>query len=100
MIMSVDTLTISLEGELAEDLRAAADACELSVEEFVQTVLKREAAEAAEALGWTADVEADLAALTDYEETGLGIPWEEVEPWLRSLATDNPLPRPKPRKLK
>ncbi len=99
-LVPADTLNISLSGPLAEDLRAAADACEMPVEDFVRTVLRREAAEAAEALGWNADIAEDLAALKDYDETGMAIPWEEVEPWLQSLTTDNPLPRPQPRKLK
>jgi hypothetical protein len=72
----------------------------MPVETYVRTVLQREAADAAEALGWSESVEQDLADLKDYEKTGEGIPWEEVEPWLKSLATDAPLPRPQPRKLK
>ena len=58
-------------------------------------------AEAAEALGWNEDhsVETDIAALKDYERTGEAIPSEEVFAWLRSLHTDNPLPRPQARKL-
>ena len=98
--MPADTLTISLPAPLAEDLRAAADACGMSVENYVHTVLQREAAEGAEALGWNADIEADLASIRDYEETGVAIPWEEVKPWLESLTTDNPLPRPQPRKMR
>lgn len=99
--MTDDTLTISLPGPLADDIRAAADACGMSVEDYVQTLLKREAAEAAEALGWNEDhsVETDIAALKDYERTGEAIPSEEVFAWLRSLHTDNPLPRPQARKL-
>lgn len=45
-------------------------------------------------------VEEDHAAFEHYERTGMGIPGEEVEAWLRSLTTYNPLPRPRPRKLK
>ena len=37
------------------------------------------------------------AARADYKERG-GIPLEEVEAWLHSLDTDNPLPEPQPRK--
>ncbi len=97
--MPDDGLHIDLDAALAGDLRVAAEACGLSVDDYVRTVLQREAAVAAEALGWNRDVEADLAALRDFEETSMAIPWEEVEPWLESLATDDPLPRPKPRKL-
>ncbi len=98
--MSDAALQFSLDGPLADDIRAAADACDMPVETYVRTVLRREAAEAAEALGWNADIEQDLADLNEYEETGEAIPWEEVEPWLKSLTTDDPLPRPQPRKLK
>ncbi len=37
-------------------------------------------------------------AMADVEARGT-IPWEEVEAWLDSLDTDNPLPEPQPRKL-
>ena len=37
------------------------------------------------------------AARADYKARG-GIPLEEVEAWLDSLDTDNPLPEPQPRK--
>lgn len=94
-----DALTITLQDPLADDLRAAADACDMSVEDFVRRVLQREAEEAAEALGWYEDIEADVAAIADYEETGEAIPAEEVFAYLKSLHTDNPLPPPKARKL-
>lgn len=94
-----DDLTLSLTGPLADDLRAAADACDMPVEEYLQAVLTREAAEAAEALGWDTDIEDDLAAIEDFEESGEAIPMEEVFTWLESLHTDDPLPRPKARKI-
>jgi len=34
-----------------------------------------------------------------YERTGEGVPWNEVEAWVRSWGTENELPKPKPRKL-
>jgi len=100
-MMSTD-LTLSLTGPLADDLRAAADACDMPVEEYLQAVLKREAAEAAEALGWDSapTLEEEEADIADYERTGEAIPMEEVMDYLKSLATDDPLPRPKARKLK
>ncbi len=70
----------------------------LSVEDNVRSVLRREAADAAEALGWNADLAEDIA-FEEFKKTREGIPWEEVKPWLESLATDDPLPRPKARKL-
>ena len=98
--MADGALKLELDGPLAEDLRAAADACDMPVEDYVRSVLQREAAEAAEALGWNHDIAEDIASIEDYEETGMAIPWEEVKPWLESLTTDDPLPRPQPRKLK
>lgn len=91
--------TITLSPELADDLRAAADACEMPFEEYTRRVLEREAHLAAEALGWNRAIDDDLAALDDYDRTGEAIPAEEVFAWLRSLHTDNPLPKPCARKL-
>jgi hypothetical protein len=97
--MPADTLTISIPGPLADEVRAAAQARGLSPEEYVRQQLAWDIALGDDddpALG----VEEDVAAYEDFERTGIGIPGEEVEAWLRSLTTDNPLPRPRPRKLK
>lgn len=94
-----DGNTLTLSPELVEDLRAAAEACDMPFEEYARRVLEREAHLAAEALGWNRSVEDDLAAIGEYEKTGEAIPSEEVFAWLRSLHTDNPLPKPRARKL-
>lgn len=93
-------LTLTVPDATAADLKAAADACDMPLEQFLGRVLEREAAEAAEALGWNHDVSADLAALAEYEEHGEAIPAEEVFAYLKSLHTDDPLPPPKARKLR
>ncbi len=50
--------------------------------------------------GWIGpDLEADRAALDEFQRTRMGVPWEEVEAWMMSWGTDNPLPRPQVRKL-
>lgn len=50
--------------------------------------------------GWIGpDLEADRAALDEFERTRMGVPWEEVEAWMMSWGTDNPLPKPQVRKL-
>lgn len=98
--MPADTLTISIPAPLADEVRAAAEARGLSPEEYVRQQLAWDIAlgddEADPALG----VEEDVAAYEDYKRTGVGIPGDEVVAWLRSLTTDSPLPRPRPRKLK
>lgn len=94
------TLTLSVPDSLADDLRAAADACEMTVEDFVRRVLEQQAEEAAEALGWRHNVEEDVAALDDFEADGEAIPAEEVFAYLKALHTDDPLPPPKARKLR
>jgi hypothetical protein len=97
-----DGNTLTLTPKLVEDLRAAADACDMPFEEYARRVLEREAHLAAEALGWNEDhsIEADLASFEEYERTGEAIPSEEVFAWLKSLHTDNPLPKPQARKLR
>ena len=99
--MPSDALTISLSGPLADDVRAAAEARGLAPEEYVRQQLAWDIAiDADDAEGEALGVEEDIAAFEDYERTGMGIPGEEVDAWLKSLTTDNPLPRPRPRKLK
>lgn len=41
----------------------------------------------------------DARRLADYQETGEGVPWEEVRAWMQSWGTANELPPPKTRKL-
>lgn len=97
--MPADTLTVSIPAPLADEVRAAAQARGLTPEEYVRQQLAWDIAlgdDAEDAFG----VEEDRAAFEEFERTGVGIPGEEVEAWLRSLTTDNPLPRPRPRKLK
>jgi predicted transcriptional regulator len=94
--------TLTLSPDLVEDLRAAADACEMTFEDYARRVLEREAHLAAEALGWNEDrsIETEIASFEEYERTGEAIPAEEVFEWLRSLHTENPLPKPQARKLR
>jgi hypothetical protein len=98
--MPADTLTISLTGSLLDEVRAAAEARGLTPEEYVRQQLAWDIALGEDDAEPAFGVEEDIAAFEDYERTGMGIPGEEVEAWLRSLTTDNPLPRPRPRKLK
>ncbi len=95
-----DTLTISIPAPLADEVRAAAEARGLTPEEYVRQQIAWDIAIGDDDAEPAFSVEEDLAAFEDYERTGMAIPGEEVEAWLRSLTTDNPLPRPRPRKLK
>ena len=98
--MPADTLTISLTGPLADEVRAAAEARGLTPEEYVRQQIAWDIALGDEDAESAIGVEEDHAAFEDFERTGIGIPGEDIEVWLRSLTTDNPLPRPRPRKLK
>lgn len=50
--------------------------------------------------GWVShDLEADRAALDEFERTRMGVPWEEIEAWMMSWGTEAPLSRPPVRKL-
>jgi hypothetical protein len=98
--MPADTLTVSFTGPLLDEVRAAAEARGLTPEEYVRKQLAWDIALSDDDAEPVYGVEEDRAAFEDFEHTGMGIPGEEVEAWLRSLATDNPLPRPRPRKLK
>jgi hypothetical protein len=98
--MPADTLTISLTGPLADEVRAAAAARGLTPEDYVRQQLAWDIALRDDEADPSFGVEEDVAAFEDFERTGMGVPGEEIEAWLRSLTTDNPLPRPRPRKLK
>ncbi len=95
-----DTLTISIPAPLADEVRAAAEARGLTPEEYVRQQIAWDIAIGDDDADPSFGVEEDRAAFEDFERTGVGIPGDEVEAWLRSLSTDNPLPRPRPRKLK
>lgn len=97
-----DALTVSLTGPLADDVRAAAEARGMSPEEYVRLQLAADLALADDEALFDADldIEEDLAAVAEYERDGMAIPGEEILAWLRSIGTDNELPRPLPRKVK
>ena len=100
--MADDALHLAISSPLADDLRAAADACDLSVQDYVRVVLSAEAKRAAEALGWNAsdDPSIDEAIAAEYDRTGIAVPWEEVRDWMRSWGSENELPPPVLRKLR
>lgn len=94
-------LTITLPAPLADDVRAAAEARGLSPEEYVrQQVAMGIAFGDDPALLNDEGLEEDLAAVAEFERSGVGIPWEDVRDWLRSIGTDTELPRPTARKIR
>ncbi|MES1198476.1 MAG: hypothetical protein ABUS48_00655 [Pseudomonadota bacterium] len=98
--MPADTLTISLTGPLADEIRAAAEARGLTPEEYAQLQIAYGIGLDDESYGLADDIAEDVASAEEYDRTGFGVPGDEVVTWLKSLSTDNPLPRPTLRKLK
>lgn len=41
----------------------------------------------------------DARRFADHQETGEGVPWDEVRAWMQSWGSSNELPPPKARKL-
>ena len=90
--MPADTITVSLTGPLADEVRAAAAARGLTPEEYVRQQLAFDIALDAEPGPWDdAGVEEDEAILAEFERTGVGVPWEEVRDWMKSWGTANEL---------
>ncbi|MGE0828493.1 MAG: hypothetical protein AB7O04_03980 [Hyphomonadaceae bacterium] len=98
--MPSDTLTVTLPAALADDLRTAAAARGLTPEEYVRQQLAYDMALGNDSALLSEGAEEDLAAIEEFERTGEAIPAEEVFAWLQSLHTENPLPRPKPHKIR
>jgi hypothetical protein len=45
------------------------------------------------------ELEEDARRLAEFEQTRMGVPWDEVRAWLESWGKPNELPRPTPRKV-
>jgi len=90
-------LTIELDEELAESVRAAAAAKGVAFDMFVRDALE---AHIFAGLEWSDDPDwaIDEKILEHAIRTGDTMPWEEIEPWVRSWGTPNELPPPKWRK--
>ena len=98
--MLAKTPTISMTGPLADEVRATGQARGLTPEDYVRQQLAWDIALGDDDAQASFGVEEDLAAYEDFERTGMGIPGDEVDAWLQSLTTDNPLSRPRPRKMR
>ena len=97
-----DALIVTLPQPLADDVRAAAEARGLSPEEFVRLLLTADLAtgDGLALEGAAFELADDVAAAEAFDRDGVAIPGDEVIPWLRSIGSDQELPRPRPRKLK
>lgn len=86
-----DTITLSLDPETTEQLRRVAAESGESIEAVAQRVLVEAAAGLTDDEGEDDDLRQRIDA---WERTREGVPSAEVHAYLRSLLTDNPLPRP------
>jgi predicted transcriptional regulator len=95
MVGMADTVTLSLDPETAEQLRRVAAESGESLESIAERVL----AEAAAGLAGEEIEDPDLTRRIDaWQGARESVPSDEVHAYLRSLLTDNPLPRPTARR--
>jgi hypothetical protein len=106
--MSAKQRTIEIDARTADLLEARATARGLSVSELLADLaagsellpVDLEAERAAGTGAWAPDVLAeDARRLADFMRTRDGVPWEEVEAWMKSWGTPQELPVPQSRKL-
>jgi predicted transcriptional regulator len=93
------TLILHLDPDTEKRLAEAAAARGLTLEALALEAVQAWT-EAEEFAAFESDTAADEAAIAEFERTGVAIAGEEVLAWLKSLATDNPLPKPEARKLR
>jgi hypothetical protein len=100
--------TIEVDEQTADLLEARAAARGVSVPALLADIASNENALPADlaqmrANGegpWSAEaLQEDARRLAEFERAREGVPWGEVETWLRSWGTPNELPAPKARKL-
>jgi predicted transcriptional regulator len=104
--MADGELTLKLDQALEQRLREMAADEGVTSEELAVQIIAEQLSNRRPGLsedvttGWIGpDLEADRAALDEFQRTRMGVPWEEVEAWMMSWGTDNPLPKPQVRKL-
>ena len=95
--MADDGFTVRIDDDLADDVKAAAAAKGVSVEIFVRDAL---AYHVSLEMEWSDDPDwaIDELILEQAIRTGATIPFEDVEPWLKSWGTAEESPPPKWRK--
>ncbi|MDB5472359.1 MAG: hypothetical protein JWR84_3919 [Caulobacter sp.] len=104
--MADGELTLKLDQALEQRLREMAADEGVTPEELAAQIIAEQLAYRLSGLsedvatGWIGpDLEADRARLDEFQRSRMGVPWEEVEAWMMSWGTDNPLPKPQVRKL-
>jgi len=106
--MGIKSRTIEVDAETAEALEAEAAARGIGVPELLQEFAKGgegrppdlEAMRAAGRGPWSPEILAeDARRLAEFERNGEGIPWHEVNAWIRSWGTPGETRPPRPRKL-
>lgn len=106
--MNVKLRNIEVDAETAEALEAQAAARGTTVRELIADLASShevlpsdlEALRLAGKGPWTPEILAeDVRRLADFQRTGEGIPWDEVQAWMHSWGSSEELPPPKPRKL-
>jgi hypothetical protein len=106
--MNVKLRQIEVDEETALLLEARAEAQGMTISELLTDIacgLEALTADLAEVRDkaegpWAPEILAeDAQRRAEFERTREGVPWDEVESWMRSWGTPNPLPTPKPRKL-
>jgi hypothetical protein len=78
--MPADTLNVSLTGPLVDEVRAAAKARDISVEDFVRLTLTANLLLNDVASPWDDDTAEDEAAFAEYERTGVAFPGKTCAP--------------------
>jgi len=106
--MNVKVRNLQVDAKTADLLEARAAARGLSVSELLADLAAADEAlspalEAMRIAGtgpWAPDVLAeDARRLADFKRTREGVPWDEVEAWMKSWGTPNERLTPSPRKL-
>lgn len=106
--MGADFRQIAVDPETADLLEQRAAARGVSVSRLVADLVVAEAALSADIAAireagegpWSPEMlEDDMRRSTAFEQSRLGVPWNEMESWLRSWGSPEERPPPKPRKL-
>jgi predicted transcriptional regulator len=95
--MADDGFSVRIDDDLAEELRAAAEARGVPVETYVRETLAERLFSEVE---WSDDPDPriDERIIDDTVRRGTTIPWDEIRPWVESWGKPSELPPPRWRK--